>query len=133
MTPQPTNRQYFLNIGWSWLGFGVVFLTGAVVTPVLIRRLGTAQFGIWALAMSLIEYFWMIDLGLRPATVKLTAELRALNSTHQLNRLINTALCYSALAGSTILAIGWLTAERIGGILHINDPGFVFLIRVVGI
>ena len=60
------NRQYFVNIAWSWLGFAALFVSAAVVTPMLIRALGTAQFGIWALATSLVEYFWMIDERMNP-------------------------------------------------------------------
>lgn len=124
-------RQYFFNIAWSWVSVAALFLSAAAVTPVLIRRLGTARFGIWALATSLVEYVWLIDLGLRPATVKLSAEFRALKQIQELNQLINTALAYSAMAGSAILLVAWLNADRVASMLHVGDPGFVFLFRVV--
>ena len=101
--------------------------------PILIRRLGTAKYGIWALAVSLVEYFWLIDLGFRPATVKLTAEFRAVNRMGELNQLINTALAYSITAGGLVLLIGLPNVRRIGALLHIDDPSFGFLLRVVGI
>ena len=83
MSDVHSTRAYFINIAWSWLGFITIFGSSAIVMPMLIRRLGTAQFGIWALAVSLVEYFWLIDLGIRPATVKLSAEFRALGRTAQ--------------------------------------------------
>ena len=66
MSDVHSTRAYFINIAWSWLGFITIFGSSTIVMPMLIRRLGTAQFGIWALAVSLVEYFWLIDLGFRP-------------------------------------------------------------------
>src|SRR5207244_11020174 len=100
--------------------------------PILILHLGKSVFGIWALAVSLIEYFWMIDLGFRPATVKLSAEFRALDRKEDLNRLINTALAYSVTAGAVVLGIAWFNADRIAALFHITDANFPFLIRIVG-
>src|SRR4051794_30424157 len=133
MSDVHSTRAYFINIAWSWLGFITIFGSSAIVMPMLIRRLGTAQFGIWALAVSLVEYFWMIDLGFRPATVKLSAEFRALGHTADLNSLISTALAYSFLAGLLVLAIAWPNVGRIARALNIDHPAFGFLVRVVSL
>ena len=47
----------------------------------------------------------MIDLGVRPATVKLTAEYRALEKWEMLNSLLSTAAAYSAVMGSLVLLL----------------------------
>jgi O-antigen/teichoic acid export membrane protein len=133
MSDVHSTRAYFINIAWSWLGFVTIFGSSAIVMPMLIRHLGTAQFGIWALAVSLVEYFWLIDLGLRPATVKLSAEFRALGRTADLNSLINTALAYSCLAGLLVLAVTWPNVGRIARTLHIDNPAFSFLVRIVSL
>src|SRR6185436_20868896 len=100
-----SNRAYIVNIIWSWLSIALILLCGVVFVPILIKRLGPATYGIWLVATSLIENLWMIDLGLRPATVKFTAEFRARGEFDQLNRMLNTALAYSMLAGSVVLAV----------------------------
>ncbi len=128
-----STRAYFFNIFWSWIGFITILGSSTIVMPMLIRRLGTAQFGIWALAVSLIEYLWLIDLGFRPATVKFSAEFRALGRISDLNCLINTSLAYSLLAGTFILAISWPNIGHLAAFLHINHPAFGFLVRVVGL
>ena len=133
MSDVHSTRAYFINIAWSWLGFITIFGSSTIVMPMLIRRLGTAQFGIWALAVSLVEYFWLIDLGFRPATVKLSAEFRALGRTADLNSLINTALTYSLLAGLFVLGIAWPNVGRIAHALNIDHPAFGFLVRVVSL
>src|SRR5437763_14180648 len=100
-----TRRQYFVNIFWSWLSAATLILNGMLVAPYLIRKLGTNTYGIWALGLSLIEYFWLIDLGVRPATVKLTAEFRALGKWDSLNGMISTASAYSAAMGLTLMLL----------------------------
>jgi O-antigen/teichoic acid export membrane protein len=128
-----STRAYFFNIAWSWLGVAALLVATAVFTPILIRRLGATQFGIWALAVSLVEYFWMIDLGFRPATVKLSAEFRALDQSENLSRLVNTALVYSFLASVLVLGLAWPNAHRLGVLFHIQNDSFAFLVRVVGL
>ena len=109
-----------------------MLFSSLVVMPYLIRRLGTATYGVWTVAASLVESFWMIDLGFRSATVKLTAEFRALGRAEDINRLLNTAVAYSVVAGGLVLLSVWLAAEHIGQVLHVSDPAFRFLLRVVG-
>ena len=131
---QPHSRRaYLVNIIWSWASVGVILLSGTIFVPILIRRLGDTRYGIWTLAASLIENLWMIDLGLRPAAVKFAAEFRALGQFDQLNRMLNTALTYSVLAGSVLLSAAWFAAGPLGALLRVTDPSFVFLVRAVGL
>jgi len=128
-----SKRAYIFNIAWSWLGFATMMASSVIIMPMLIRRLGTATYGIWALAVSLVEYFWLIDLGFRPATVKLSAEFRAVDRLGDLNSLVNTALAYAFAAGGLVVLLGWPNVNRIASVLHIQNPAFSFLIRIVGV
>ena len=131
--PAYSYRAYFRNIAWSWFAVIAVVISGTIFVPILIRRLGDTTYGIWTLAVSLVEYFWMIDLGLRPATVKYTAEYRALGRTDAINRLLNTALAYSVTAGLVLMSVALFAAEPIAALLRVTDPNFPFLIRMVGV
>jgi O-antigen/teichoic acid export membrane protein len=86
-----TRKQYLRNLAWSVIGALALLVSGLLVPPILIRKLGSSQYGIWALTLSLVEYFWLIDFGLRPATVKLSAEYRALGRLDELQRILHTA------------------------------------------
>jgi O-antigen/teichoic acid export membrane protein len=127
------NRTYFLNIAWSWLSVVALLFSGIFFTRILILTLGKSRFGIWTVAVSLVEYFWMIDLGFRPATVKFSAEYYALQQFENLNRLLNTALAYSVTAGLCVLVAVWFGADRISALLNIHDPDSPALIRAVGL
>ena len=126
-----SRRQYILNILWSWMGAAALILNGMLVSPYLIRHLGVDTYGIWALGLALVEYFWMIDLGVRPATVKLTAEYRALEKWDMLNSLLSTAAGYSAIMGSLVLLLISLNTGSIARFFHITHPSFPLLIQVV--
>jgi O-antigen/teichoic acid export membrane protein len=126
-----TRRQYLLNVFWSWVSALALILSGLVIAPYLIRRLGAERYGVWALAWSFVEYFWLIDLGVRPAVVKLAAEYRALDNWDALNRLINTAVAYSAVMGALILTVVSGNAAAVARFFRITDPSFPFLIQVV--
>jgi O-antigen/teichoic acid export membrane protein len=133
MTTVSETRRYLTNILWSWLGTASVIASAVIVSPFVIRRLGSAEFGIWSLALSLVEYLWLIDLGFRPALVKLSAESRALGKEPEINVLVNTA---AAVVGAGGLALGatmcW-SAGRIAHFFQISHPAFPLLVRIVGV
>lgn len=126
-------RQYLINILWGWMSAVSMILNGMLVAPYLIRKLGTAQYGIWALGLSLVEYFWLIDLGLRPATVKLTAEYRAKGDWPALNTLLSTSLLYSGGMGFSLMVLMSLNTERIARFFHLTDPAFTMLVHVISV
>jgi len=132
-SPSSGTRSYFINIAWSWLSVAALLLSGIFFTRILILSLGKERFGIWTVAVSLVEYFWMIDLGFRPATVKFSAEFYALGRLDDLNRLVSTALAYSATAAALVLGVVVLNADRIASILNITDASAPVLIQTVGI
>lgn len=126
-------RQYFLNVFWSWLGVVTLVGTGVAVSPVLFRTLGDVQAGIWTLALSFVEYFWIIDIGFRPATVKLCAQLMAEGRRDRINALLNTAICYTGTAGIVVFAAIWLGEGPIARWLKVTHPDFSFLLFAVGL
>ena len=54
----------------------ISLIIGMIYTPILIRNLGDSEYGIYTLAMSLIAYLSILDLGLGNALVRYTARVR---------------------------------------------------------
>jgi O-antigen/teichoic acid export membrane protein len=125
--------QYLLNAAWSWAGAVVLIINGLILSPYLIRHLGIEINGIWVFAQSLVEYFWMIDLGVRPATTKLVAEYRALEKWNDFDNVVNTALLYSAAAGLVIFCSISFNTHLIARFFHISHPDFPLLMQVVSL
>lgn len=55
----------------------VSLLLGLIYTPILIKYLGDSEYGIYTLAISLIAYLSILDLGFGNALVRYTARVRA--------------------------------------------------------
>jgi O-antigen/teichoic acid export membrane protein len=131
--PLVSSRRYISNVLWTWLGVAIGIAGGLFVTPYVVRKIGVDQFSMWTLVLSLVEYYWLIDIGLRSASLKLSAEYYALGQHDELDRLVNTGLVYSMGAGAILASLTVLGAPYAGRLFHITDPVFPQLIRVVGV
>lgn len=60
----------------SIANMGVSLLVGLVYTPFLMQYLGKSEYGVYTLALSLISYFTMLDLGFGNALVRYSAKAR---------------------------------------------------------
>jgi O-antigen/teichoic acid export membrane protein len=79
-------------------------LTGFVVTPILVRQLGSTNFGLWVLLGSLAGYIGLVEAGIGTATAKRVAECRATDDRKRLDEVLGTAfMMYMAIAAIVLL------------------------------
>lgn len=70
-----------------------------LVTPYMLRVVGTELFGVWALAAVVITYAQLSDFGIGESVIKYAADYHARRDTVALNRLVNTVIvAYLVLA-----------------------------------
>jgi O-antigen/teichoic acid export membrane protein len=81
--------------------FGQVLpgLVGFVATPFLIRGLGLEAFGIFSLALVVLGYLGLFDLGLGAATTKYVAESVATGDRQRLTSLVWTSMAMQLILG----------------------------------
>lgn len=125
-------RRFLINVLWTWAGVAVNVVVAALLSPYIIRKLGEAKFSVWTLSLSFIEYFWLIDIGLRQATVKFAAEYRAAGKVDELRRIFNTGFLYSTVAGVMMAAVAIAASGELAALLRISDTAFPFLLSIVG-
>ena len=77
---------------------------GVVTIPFIVRGLGTDQYGILSIAMMLLGYFNIFDLGLGRATVKFVAENLDPENIHKVPELIWTSLSLFLVGLPVLLA-----------------------------
>jgi len=102
---QRGRRLIAKNSIFNLMGQVLPMLAGLLTIPYIVRGLGTAQYGILAIATMLLGYFSIFDLGLSRATVKFVAENLSPEKIHKVPELVWTSL-------SLLIALGSL-----GGIL----------------
>lgn len=129
------NRKihFIKNVLWSWTEVGVSIFAALVLAPIIIRRLGDENFGLWTLTVSLVEYSWLLDFGLRGAVVKYVAHYRALQDNDKLNAVINSATLFSLLLAPVIIGIVILSAPWLAARFNVQQPELLARLIVLAV
>jgi O-antigen/teichoic acid export membrane protein len=91
------------NTASSWAGFVVDAGTSFFLTPVLVHGLGNFYFGMWALAVSLLEYSGLFDIGLRSTIQRFIARYEGSEDRQAQDETFATALVFSLSVSAFIL------------------------------
>jgi O-antigen/teichoic acid export membrane protein len=105
---QRDRRLIAKNTVFNLVGQVLPMAVGVLTIPLIVRGLGTAQYGILSIAMMLLGYFNIFDLGLSRATVKFVAENLDPENIHKVPELIWTSLSLLVglgIIGATVAAI----------------------------
>ena len=79
------------NIAANVAGIIVNMVSGLLVMPYLIQRLGNTTYGLWILIGTLTGYFGVLDLGVPAAVGRLIAIHRARHEPAHINVVMSTA------------------------------------------
>lgn len=96
-------RNTMLNL----VGQVVPLLAAVFAVPYVVHHLGPDRYGLYSLALIVVGYFALFNLGIGPATTKYVAELLGTGEVSGLPRLVWTAIASQAclgLAGGILLA-----------------------------
>ena len=129
--PGRRGKHFLVNVLWSWASIAVMLFSAVILSPFVIRRLGDENFGLWALTLSLVEYYWLLDFGLRSAAVKYSAHYNAIGAPEKVNELVNTALFYSCLLAPVLIAGTVLLTPHLEAWFHVQNQLFPKLVTIV--
>jgi O-antigen/teichoic acid export membrane protein len=131
-----SNRRLFKNISASWIGLGTDALTGVLLTPFILHRIGATAFGVWVLVSAFGGYYGLLDFGTRNAIVQYVARYNAQGDRVGLRKSISSAVAGYMLVAVVALIATVVLAANAEQIFKI-DPEFVrsakTLILVFGI
>lgn len=100
-----------VNMVSSAAGYVVPMLANLIATPLLLRGLGEAAFGLQSLVAVIIGYLTMMDMGLALPIIKLLAEDRAKNDIEAENRMLSTTLQLYGAIGIVGMVVIVLAAD----------------------
>lgn len=122
LTSEPSRgRRFVTGVLWNWLGVLANLFAGLILSPILIRKLGPEGYGIWAFAFSVVEYYWLFDLGFRSATLKFVAHYSATGEPEKVSEVVSTALLYAIVVACSIMTGVFLLAPRLEGFFKISE------------
>src|SRR5947208_3387328 len=87
--PPNGGKSFLTNVVWNLLAVSIMLVSGLFLSPYIVRKIGESAFGVWSLVFSIIEYYWLLDLGFRSATLKYAAHYRAVNEPEKINEIVN--------------------------------------------
>ncbi len=96
----------------SYASIFITILVGLVYTPIMIRLLGQAEFGLYSLIGAIVGYLSILDLGLGNAIVRYTARNRAVGDKETESSMNGMFLVLYSFIGLLTVALG--------AILYIN-------------
>lgn len=122
--------RFITNVFWNSASVGVGLLIAVFMTPITLGYLGETRYGEWTIALSLVEYYWLIDLGFRSATIKFSAEFNAAGDRAKLSELLSTAVLYTTMTACVVILVSLTCAKWVASVEHMEHPG---LLRIVGV
>jgi O-antigen/teichoic acid export membrane protein len=118
-TPPSLARNAVVNLGSRLLLIALALLS----TPIVVHALGTTQYGVYVLALSLGGLLNILDLGLTPAVIMLLSRSWHERSISDMQRIVSTGFSLFlsiGLIGGVALAllVPWMT----NSLLHVPVP-----------
>jgi O-antigen/teichoic acid export membrane protein len=92
-------RNLLTNAAANWLGFAVQVVVTFLLSPVLVRALGTGRYGVWSLVESILAYLILLDFGVGASVVRYVSKYEAAHDYEQVNRVFSTSMCIFGAAG----------------------------------
>ncbi len=89
----------------NWFGFMISGLVSLLLTPLLLHRLGDVFFGLWVLAASLLDYYGLLDIGMRTALFHFIARFHGADDATELRVTLATALALALLVSALLLVV----------------------------
>lgn len=117
-----TGGRLIRNTIINGLANSIGALLTIALTPFFLHRLGTAQYGIWLLALTLTfssGYVVLADLGLQEAVVRFVAEARARDATEVISRVASSTLAVFLAVGIVAAVVVVLVAPLLVHLFHV--------------
>lgn len=120
----------------NYLGLAVSLGTWFLLTPFIVRQLGSNLYGLWVLVGSVIGYGSLLDFGIASALTKYVAEFRARSEWEDARGLVGTAILLYAALGLIVFAVSALLAPLFANLFNVapaDHDTAVWLVVLTGL
>ena len=119
----------------NWFGLLILAGSTALLTPVMIHHLGAVDYGVWVLASSVLDYYGLLDLGMRSAMFRYVSLFRGGSLREEVDRTFSSALLLVTGAAIVICALSVGVAcllPRFITVQGISPRAFSWLLLLLG-
>jgi O-antigen/teichoic acid export membrane protein len=119
----------------NWVAMVVGALIAFALTPILVHGLGHFYYGLWVLVGSLVDYFGLLDVGIRTTLQRFVARLKGRGERQALSETFATGIALTAVLCAIIMtatAALVLLPPEVFGLDDATQPVFRGLIVLLG-
>ena len=103
-------RKHFANAGYGVLDY-VSYPAGMLlVAPIVLGRLGSAEYGLWMIATAVISAGGIVASGFCDACIQRLAHLRGAGQSDRMPQTIRSIMGINVVLGSTLAVGSWIAA-----------------------
>jgi O-antigen/teichoic acid export membrane protein len=109
-------RKAALVAAFSYVQFGLAFVSGIVLVPIILREVGAERYGLWLACGELLAYSAMVDLGVLGVLPWIIAQKDGEGDRRKIRELLGNAICVATLTGVAYLFVAltlWHSAARV--------------------
>ena len=126
------------NVISNWIGKVFLLCSGFLLTPFILDRVGAVEFGLWALANSVMSYGLLFEFGIGGAVIKYVAEFKARGRAEEARALVATALRLYSWLGLAALVLSLAVAPLFPRLFNVpgdlqSEAIWVILLMGVGL
>lgn len=140
MRDRENDRQRKIGVALSYANIAFTVLFTAIYTPIMLRYLGSSEYGVYTMASSLIGYLAMLDLGMGSTLTRFSARYRAQGDTEKEAVLRGAFLVIYTILGLISLICGLLLYWNLDALFGLKFTAYelsrlkvVFLIMTVNL
>jgi len=98
------------NIFSNWAAMFVTLAISFFMSPFLVHTLGKAQYGIWALVLSVVAYSSFLDVGMKQSLARFIPKYYAMKDFQSLNEVMNSSSLIYRITGTMVIPFTLLVA-----------------------
>lgn len=116
-------KDHLTNAAWGILDYAAYPVGMLLVAPVILHNMGTAQYGVWSVAVALISMGSIIAAGFGDANIQRVASQRGLGQHDLVLRTVRCMISINLFLGTALACIAWVFAPYAA--LHIGSSSSV--------
>jgi O-antigen/teichoic acid export membrane protein len=108
------------NVAANWVGFATNVAVMFLLTPFVLRSLGETRYGVWALTVSIVGYYGLLDFGLRIGITQYLTRYRAREQYEAMNATMSSAVAMFTAIGFLVVLLSLLIAYLAPGVFDLE-------------
>src|SRR5579862_899123 len=119
MAEESYSFKVLKNSSWGFISYASSIVFSIFITPIIVRRLGLVDYGVYVFANTIMVFLGLLDLGLTTSVSKHLSELHAQNDFAGLKKMLNSANSLYWIIGVSGLLIFFLVGKFFLPFFHI--------------